>query len=180
MVGSRKGRAVGKIPLPPRVYGEAMAAVGEVRNPIQRWWYRRRVGGWRKFPLVEGESCYYWERREKRVRQWRTFRGFTAGEVGEIEGWVEGQGEIGVDAEDGGARVARDETARGRGRGQKWKRSWNRRTPVSRTYPNGQWRGAVDRESVEKYRKERAAHWARKVRIWVYRRCSIQVRNLGT
>lgn len=165
---------MGKIPLPPRGYYEAMGKVEEVENSVLRWWYRKRVERWRKFPLVEVGACYYWHTREKGVRQWRTFKGFTAVEVAAMQEWVDEQGGI------EGTGAPRNGPATGRGRGQKWKSSWHRRRAVSRTHPNGQWRGAVDRESVEKYRKERASHWARKVRIWVYRRCSIQVRKLGT
>lgn len=149
-----------------------------------RWWVLRRVEGWRKFPLVDRDACYFWGGAGTgggNVRQWRTFKGFSARDVGELERWV-GEEQV---IRDGDGDIIHNRTVAGRedgvvGNAMKWKKDWNRRRTVSWTMPDGTWRGALDAESVERYRKEMANHWARRCRVWLYKRLSIESRKLGT
>ncbi|QDS69821.1 hypothetical protein FKW77_010521 [Venturia effusa] len=90
-IGFRRGRAFGKIPLPPERYWEATRACNGIENPVQRWWMKRRLERMRKLPLVDVKYCYYWHRREEKVIQWRTYKGFSAKEVGDIAVWVREQ-----------------------------------------------------------------------------------------
>jgi hypothetical protein len=50
----------------------------------------------------------------------------------------------------------------------KWKKSWNRRRPCTRS-PGCVFRGPVDEASVLEYRKRRANNRVRKIKQFVYR-----------